>query len=137
LLVPGDLEKRGERALLERAAAAGIDLRSDVLVVPHHGSRHASGEALVEAVAPGLAVYPVGAGNRCGHPAPAILERYAGAGAAQWRTDCDGAVRLELTADGEWRVRSSRGAAARYWQRVAECWETARQMPGGRRRRSP
>ncbi|MBU3694929.1 MAG: DNA internalization-related competence protein ComEC/Rec2 [Rhodocyclaceae bacterium] len=133
VFIPGDLEKLGEAALLARAANYGIDLRSDVILVPHHGSRHASGEALVDAVDAGIAVYPVGAGNRYGHPAPAILDRYAATGADQWRTDCDGAVRLELSRDGEWRVTSSRVAAPRYWQRVAECSDTPAQPPGRRR----
>jgi len=137
VLIPGDLERRGERALLQRAVADGIDLRSDVIIVPHHGSRHASGPPLVDAVAAGIAVYPVGAGNRYGHPAPAILDRYAASGAGQWRTDCDGAVRLELSAAGEWRVTASRVAAARYWQRVADCSNTPAQPPGRGHRQRP
>lgn len=124
IFVPGDLEKAGERAFLERIAANGLDVRSDVMVVPHHGSRHASGWPLVAAVDAAIAVYPVGAGNRFGHPAPAILDRYAATGAAQWRTDCDGAVRLDLSAAGEWQVTSSRIEGARYWQRVRECSDT-------------
>jgi competence protein ComEC len=136
-LIPGDLEKRGEAALLARAVRDGIELRSDAIVVPHHGSRHASGEALVDAADAGIAIYPVGAGNRYGHPAPAILDRYAATGADQWRTDCDGAVRLDLSSDGEWRVTSSRVAAARYWQRVAECSMTPAQSPGRARSHRP
>ena len=133
-LIPGDLEKRGEAALLDRASDEGLDLRSDVIIVPHHGSRFASGPPLVDAVDAGIAVYPVGAGNRFGHPAPAILDRYAETGAAQWRTDCDGAVRLDLSADGHWRVTASRVDGARYWQRVAECSNTAA-LPAGARSR--
>jgi len=133
ILVPGDLEKAGERSFLDRVADTGADIRSDVIVVPHHGSRHASGPLLVEAVDAAIAVYPVGAGNRFGHPAPAILDRYASAGAAQWRTDCDGALRLDLSATGEWQVTSSRIKGARYWQRVRECSDAVA-VPSGRRR---
>ena len=132
IFVPGDLEKAGERAFLARIAEHGDDIRSDVMVVPHHGSRHASGPALVEAVDAAIAVYPVGAGNRFGHPSPPILDRYAATGAAQWRTDCDGAVRLELSAAGEWLVTSSRTEGARYWQRVRECSDAVA-VPVGRR----
>jgi competence protein ComEC len=82
-LIPGDLEKRGEAALLDRMSDAGVELRSDVIIVPHHGSRYASGPPLVDAVDAAIAVYPVGAGNRFGHLAPAILDRYAETGAAQ------------------------------------------------------
>lgn len=132
ILVPGDLEKAGEASLLRRIEAHAIDLRSDVMVVPHHGSRHASGPPLVAAVDAAIAVYPVGAGNRYGHPAPAILDRYAEAGAAQWRTDCDGAVRLELDTDGEWQVTASRIAGARYWHRVRACSDRPASLPGRR-----
>jgi len=135
ILVPGDLEKAGERAFLDRIAMTGRDIRSDVIVVPHHGSRHASGPALVDAVGAGIDVYPVGAGNRFGHPAPDILDRYAETGAAQWRTDWNGAVRLELSADGEWRVTASRVEGARYWQRVRACSDAVA-LPAGRRRPS-
>lgn len=131
IFVPGDLEKAGERAFLERVEQYGMDVRSDVMVVPHHGSRHASGWPLVAAVDAAIAVYPVGAGNRFGHPAPAILDRYAATGAAQWRTDCDGAVRLDLAPDGEWRVTASRVEGARYWQRVRECSDAVA-VPVGR-----
>jgi len=130
VLVPGDLEKAGEAALLARAAGRGASIASDVMLVPHHGSRHASGLPLLEAVDAAIAVYPVGAANRYGHPAPLILDRYATAGAAQWRTDCDGAVRLELRRDGLWRVTASRLSGARYWQRVAPCWEAPATLPG-------
>jgi len=121
VFIPGDLEKAGEASLLQRLRTHGADIRSDVIIVPHHGSRHASGQALVDAVDATIAVYPVGAANRYGHPAPDVLDRYAAAGAAQWRTDCDGAVRLDLSASGDWQVSSSRVEGARYWQRVRAC----------------
>ena len=133
VFIPGDLEKAGEGSFLERMHDWGADIRSDVIIVPHHGSRHASGKSLVEAVDAAVAVYPVGAGNRYGHPAPDILDRYAAAGATQWRTDCDGAVRLDLSSGGEWGASSSRVAQARYWQRVRACSDTAA-APAGRRR---
>ena len=135
VLVPGDLEKAGERRFLWRMVEREADVRSDVIIVPHHGSRHASGWPLVDAVDPLIAVYPVGAGNRFGHPAPVILDRYASTGAVQWRTDCDGAVRLDLSADGEWQVTSSRIEGARYWQRLRECSDTVA-VPVGRGRSS-
>lgn len=133
VFIPGDLEKAGEASFLQRMRDWGTDIRSDVIVVPHHGSRHASGKSLVEAVDAAIAVYPVGAGNRYGHPAPDILDRYADSGATQWRTDCDGAVRLDLSARGEWQATSSRTAGARYWQRVRACSDAVA-APGGRTR---
>lgn len=45
ILLPGDIEDRAQRSLLERG-----DLHADVLVLPHHGSVRASTEAFLDAV---------------------------------------------------------------------------------------
>ena len=45
ILLTGDVEARAERSLVERAA----DLRADLLVAPHHGSRTSSGAAFLDA----------------------------------------------------------------------------------------
>ncbi|MBC7225543.1 MAG: MBL fold metallo-hydrolase, partial [Anaerolineae bacterium] len=105
-LLPGDLEREGEAALLQ----SHQDLRSAVLKVAHHGSGGGTTEAFLEAVAPELAVVSVGAGNRFGHPSPAVLERLAAQGAVVLRTDLHGTV--EILTDGRtlW-VRTQRGVA--------------------------
>ena len=46
--------------------------------MPHHGSKSSSSPAFVEAVDPSVAVISVGARNSFGHPAPEVVERYAG-----------------------------------------------------------
>jgi competence protein ComEC len=100
VLLMGDAERPVERALLD----AGLPLRSLVLKVGHHGSRHATGGPFVEAVGPRLALISAGAGNPFGHPAPEVLWRLAGAGVEAARTDRDGAV--EVWSDGSrlsWR----------------------------------
>jgi len=90
ILVTGDIEAAGEAWLL----ASGLDLRADVLVVPHHGSNSSSTTAFIEAVVPSVAVIPVGR-NPYGHPHPDVLERYASDPAISiYRTDDDGAVTL-------------------------------------------
>jgi competence protein ComEC len=111
VLLTADIERAAEAQLLERAAAP---LPADVLVVPHHGSATSSSDAFVERVQPRIAIVPVGHRNRFGHPAAAILERYARAGAAIYRTDRDGAVLVRLEKDIT--VRTWRGLRRRYWQ---------------------
>ena len=108
VLLTGDIEAAQEAALLQRDAAA---LRSQVLLVPHHGSRTSSTEAFIDAVAPGTAVVQAGYRNRFGHPAPEVEARY-GAHGVQWqRSDACGA--WTWAADGT--MRCEREAAARYW----------------------
>jgi competence protein ComEC len=74
VLLTGDIEREQENALRTAQAPA---LRSDVLIVPHHGSRTSSSADFLDAVAPRLAVFQAGYRNRFGHPAPDVLARYA------------------------------------------------------------
>jgi competence protein ComEC len=93
LLLTGDAESEAEADML----AAGLPLRADVLKVGHHGSSGASSPAFIAAVAPRLAVIPVGAENKFGHPHPAVLERLRGIEVLQ--TDLNG--RIEVVSDGQ------------------------------------
>ena len=113
MLLTGDIELAAEKNLLER------NLRSDVLLVPHHGSRTSSSPDFVAAVAPRWAIVPAGYRNRFGHPAREVVERYRIAGAQVLRTDRDGAITVFLDANRA-RVVSERGLRPRYWRRVPD-----------------
>ncbi|MDQ2734701.1 MAG: MBL fold metallo-hydrolase, partial [Pseudomonadota bacterium] len=78
-LLVGDIERDQETLLVD---AYGSALRSDVLVVPHHGSRTSSSVRFIEAVQPKIAVFQTGYRNRFGHPARDVVERYRERGAA-------------------------------------------------------
>ncbi|MEP7102566.1 MAG: DNA internalization-related competence protein ComEC/Rec2, partial [Burkholderiales bacterium] len=77
VLLTGDIEKEQEAALVAAAPAA---LKSDVLIVPHHGSKTSSTDAFLDAVHPRVAVFQAGYRNRFGHPAPEVLARYRARG---------------------------------------------------------
>jgi competence protein ComEC len=109
MLLAGDIERRAEAELAARGG-----LRSDVLLMPHHGSRSSSSAAFLEAVRPRLAVAAAGYRNRFGHPAADVLARYAAVGARVLRTDREGAVTLRLAPDGL-RIETQRARRARYW----------------------
>jgi competence protein ComEC len=96
VLLTGDIGAEGEGVLL----GSGRTLRAQVLKVPHHGSRTSSGEVFVRAVGPESAVFSVGHRNRFRHPHAEVLERYRRMGVEVWRTDRDGAIRIELTPEG-------------------------------------
>lgn len=110
-LLAGDIERAAERSLVARA---GPKLASDVIVVPHHGSRSSSSPAFVEAVRAEVAVFSVGNLNPFRHPHPAVWARWAASGAQNWRTDSQGAVRIDATASGV-RTSAQRLLDARYW----------------------
>lgn len=102
-LLTGDVEPPAQESLV----AAHVDLRADVLKVPHHGSDHQE-PAFLHAAAASLALTSVGAGNTYGHPSPRTLQRLAGDGARSYRTDRDGAVAV-LARPGGVRAVSTRG----------------------------
>lgn len=107
-LITGDIEAAQEAALLRRAGPA---LRSEVLLVPHHGSRTSSTPAFVDAVQPRVAVVQAAYRSRFGHPAPEVLARYERRGIALVRSDRCGA--WTLSADGQ--ASCARLGGRRYW----------------------
>ena len=110
MLLTGDIERGGEQALID----SGFALRSDILLVPHHGSRSSSTAPFIHAVAPRFAIVPVGYRSRFGHPASDVMQRYRAAGVEILRTDRDGAVTVTLDSAGA-RVRGERASRQRYW----------------------
>ena len=111
LLLTGDIEMRSEQELVARAPD---ELRSDVLVVPHHSSRSSSTQTFVAAAQPRWAVLPVGYRNRFGHPKQDVVDRYRASGAQMLRTDSAGAVLVRLESEGL-SVRAYRDLRRRYW----------------------
>ncbi|HEY2763795.1 MAG TPA: DNA internalization-related competence protein ComEC/Rec2 [Pseudonocardiaceae bacterium] len=89
VLLAGDMELDAQADLL----AAGIDLRADVLKVPHHGSRY-SAEEFLSAVRPRVAMISVGAGNPYGHPSRKVIDALDATGCRVLRTDQQGDVAI-------------------------------------------
>jgi competence protein ComEC len=110
MLLTGDIERAAESFLLEKIPP------TNVLLVPHHGSRSSSSAEFIAAVAPRWAIVPAGYRNRFGHPAREVLERYERAGVTVLRTDLDGAVNVVLR-EGLVRVQAERSLRPRYWRR--------------------
>jgi competence protein ComEC len=94
LLLTGDIEKEGEAAVLSE----GIELKSDVVKVAHHGSKTSSIEAFVAAAHPKLAVISVGRTSMFGHPNREVLERWRASGADVITTGQRGTI--SVTTDG-------------------------------------
>jgi len=110
-LLTGDIERDQEAALIATDAAG---LRSDLLIVPHHGSKTSSSGAFLDAVRPDVAVFQAGYRNRYGHPAAEVLARYRARGIVIAVTTACGAFAWSSTtpvADG----RCERVSARRYW----------------------
>jgi competence protein ComEC len=107
-LLTGDIEQDQEAALVE---TLGDTLRSDVLIVPHHGSKTSSTPAFIDAVRPSLAVFQAGYRSRFGHPAPEVVARYRERGVGVIASPACGA--WSQAADGSGRCE--RETRRRYW----------------------
>ncbi|WP_322043266.1 ComEC/Rec2 family competence protein [Paraburkholderia sp. J67] len=110
-LLAADIEAPAERTLVARDASR---LRSQVLVVPHHGSRTSSTEPFLDSVWPLVAIFQVGYLNRFHHPHPGVFARYASRHIVLSRSDADGAVRIEA-APGALVIERYRDTQRRYW----------------------
>jgi len=95
ILFPGDIEAMAEKELVH---LAGADLKSTVLVAPHHGSKTSSTGLLLAKTDPEVVVISAGWNNRFNFPHPAVLQRYQNLGCRIYRTDLNGAV--TITTDG-------------------------------------
>ena len=89
ILVTGDRSSTGEWVLTKTADLPELD----VLVAGHHGSRYSTGETLLEATKPKIAVISVGR-NSYGHPAQEVLDRLEAGGTLVYRTDLHGNITI-------------------------------------------
>ncbi|MDR5793417.1 DNA internalization-related competence protein ComEC/Rec2 [Caballeronia sp. LZ008] len=109
-LFAADIEADVERMLIARDPS---DLRADVLIVPHHGSRTSSTEPFLDSVGPLAAIFQVGYRNRFHHPHPTVFARYRMRDIVLSRSDEDGAARIEI--GSQITFERYRQSHARYW----------------------
>jgi competence protein ComEC len=114
VLLTGDIEAAQEAALVQRLGPA---LRSQVLLVPHHGSRTSSTGPFLDAVQPQQAVVQAGYRSRFGHPVPDVLARYSARGIAVQRSDRCGAWTWPAVREGQGDGEGvcERQQRRRYW----------------------
>lgn len=103
-LFAGDISGEVEKRL---ARERGWRLRSTVLKVAHHGSKHSSSEEFLAQVRPEAAVVSCGKGNPFGHPSPEALERLRKVRAMIYRTDEMGTVTVVTDGQG-YRIETER-----------------------------
>jgi len=112
-LLAGDIGAVVERMLVHDQPSS---LRSDVVLLAHHGSDKSSDPAFVAAAQARLAIASSGHGNRFGHPHPRVMQRWAEAGAATADTARDGAIRIRIGDDAH--IERRRSSQPRLWDAV-------------------
>jgi competence protein ComEC len=93
-LFTGDINEEAE----ENISHLGNWLKSDILKVPHHGSKNSAYEPFLNTVSPDIAIISVGRDNPFGHPHPETLDALYGV--EIFRTDLDGAIKIKESING-------------------------------------
>ena len=112
-LLVADIEAAQEIQLVQ----SGIHLKSDWLLVPHHGSATSSTPGFLKAVLPTIAWVQAGYRNRFGHPRPDVMMRYETQGIRVYQSVWCGA--------STWRsvtpalMQCARDEQRRYWHHVS------------------
>ena len=107
ILLPGDIDKKAEKLLL---ATYGVELKSDVLIVGHHGSKSSSSNEWLVHVDPKIAVVSSGFKNRFNHPHEDVLARFQYHSIPLYNTADSGAIEInlaEIIAVTQWRKKNA------------------------------
>lgn len=74
---------------------SGFNLKSDVVMLGHHGSKYSTSNEFLEEVDPKLAIISVGNNNRYGHPSNRVLKLLNNKNIKILRTDIDGDITIK------------------------------------------
>ena len=107
-LLVGDIEVRQEQSLLRVGS-----IQSDLLLMPHHGSKTSSSGSFLDAVQPRLALVQAGYRNRYNHPASVIVDRYRERGITVLQSAHCGAATWRSAQPAAWTCQREDGR--RYW----------------------
>lgn len=100
-LFTGDLEAKGELALLSGGLLSDVDL----LKVAHHGSKSSTKADFLKMIRPEISVISAGKNNSYGHPAPAIIDLLEEMESQVLRTDELGSVHIVSDGEKYWIVK--------------------------------
>lgn len=112
VLLPGDIESIAEWLLLRNKTR----LDSDILLVPHHGSKTSSLPQFIDAVSPDYAIASTAKVGRWALPDASVVARYEQRGVIWKETGRSGQVTVEFYPDG-YQVEALRESKGRAWYR--------------------
>lgn len=94
ILFTGDITKNIEDKVIRE------DLNSNIIKIPHHGSKTSSSDEFIKKVNPSIAILTVGENNSYNLPNKEVLKRYEENNIKIFRTDYDGAIFMFFDHDG-------------------------------------
>jgi len=113
VLLTGDIEEPAEEWLVNNVA---IQLDSDVLIAPHHGSKTSSTLSFLKQVNPKIIIIPAGYKNRFLFPHQEVLERYKLLEILWMNTADKGALDVKFESD-LFNIKSAREEQGKYWNK--------------------
>lgn len=111
VLITGDIERHVEAHLV----ANEQDMKADILLVPHHGSKTSSSAQFIDLVSPTLGIISAGYRNRYGHPHHDVVQRYRQQEVELASTASSGSLRITIDRNG-WQKEAFRHTKQRFWQ---------------------
>lgn len=97
VLLTGDIEQQAEKSLLK---SMPDEIKVDVLLAPHHGSKTSSSNEFIATITPKYAVVSAGYRNRFGFPKQDIMTRYEAHGVETLVTYMAGEISMKFSAAG-------------------------------------
>lgn len=110
-LLTGDIEADAESWLVKTYSD---NLKADVLIAPHHGSKTSSTDGFLQAVHPKTILIPAGYRSQFGHPHADVLARYRDIN-AQWLNSADSGAITVSVQNGAWQIQALRQTDSHYW----------------------
>jgi len=111
VLLTGDIEKKQEAILMEKHQD---NLISNILLAPHHGSKHSSSEGFIASVKPQWVVFSAGFLNRWKFPAEEVKVRYKNQSVKMVNTGLNGFIRFKMEKE-HIQMQTYREDLAPYW----------------------
>lgn len=112
VLLTGDIDAVSEYLLSRNGTA----IASDVVIVPHHGSRTSSTKAFIETVKPKIALSSNAYQGRWNLPNEEVVKRYTDQGVVWYDTGRDGMLSIDVYHDN-WQVTPRRTGTRNAWYR--------------------
>jgi len=103
ICISGDVHKNGEKALLE----SGVNVKNDILKIPHHGSDTSGSEEFLKAVSPEYGIILRGDNK---YPNEESARLYKNAGIKYFSTNDCGSIRITLSKSGKSKIRFGRNS---------------------------
>lgn len=112
VLLTGDIEAKAEHII---ARNESLDIKSSILIAPHHGSKTSSTPLFINKVNPKYVMYPTGYRNRYHFPAEIVSKRYQRLGVMEYATSDYGAITFTLQASKIKKPELYRVSHRRFW----------------------